>query len=361
MPVTLNTTTHSLPVPVVLPHHPLAGDIPPEYGPHPLNRFLVTISLPALRRAALMVGHPRGTWSSRHSDYREWRQTAINLALHYRHGTAAVSGHGGLHHLLERAEKSAVTGALGNAMTKILSEQILGARWLFFTDLYERKTTLPAPGKYWLVFNDQKQRGDFFAQIPSGEWVSIEAKGRVGASKLDREEAMHAKAQAEALLSVNFNAVKAHIVSAVFVRKEEVTAEFYDPPKQETTRLETTEENLLRSYYRHVTELVDTDFPKSLFKVGNSPVVMVTLPRCGFSAGLHPRVSSLLKGDCSRLNLKHLEKELHNLKVSGTDNTNQLGELHCGPDGVLIGPDFGAPTPPKTPIPPARARRRRSG
>lgn len=334
MPITIHTTIRDVNVPVFLAGYPGAGGVGTAPLHHPLK-----VSLASLRRAALMVGHPRGFWSKKsriYKNYANLRKAGISLALNYKNGTQHKSVKTVLDRLLEVAEKVPLAGIFGNAVTKLLAEKIIGAKLMFFTELYNSVTGHSGPNAKSLTFNTKK-RGDFFAQIPSGLWVSIESKART-AKKLSVKDNVIAKAQANSLTWVNMQSVYNHFVSAVFIRESDIAAEFYDPPPTRDNRIAVTEFKLLENYYRSVRDLADTDFPRHSLSINGEVFEMFSLEECGFSAGLHPAVESYLQSSGESVTLDGLDKILDGLKESYDveDAEQQKIQLHCGPDGVLI-------------------------
>jgi hypothetical protein len=217
---------------------------------------------------------------------------------------------------LDPSEKGAVNNLLGNTVTKLLCERLLNAPRLWFLDVYRSLISVALLGQ---------RRPDFFTRTRSGEWLSLEAKGRCYAPSAKSIES--AKAQASALKSINEIPVKAHIVCWTMERNGYVAVRFHDPtPEDEGGTLKVDVGQLVSDYYAPVQHIIEVServqYPQGL-----------TLFRFGagdFLIGLHPRLEYLL-----RIPLPDAADKLEILERSPYE---PVGDAIPGPDGIFVIP-----------------------
>jgi len=194
-----------------------------------------TFAWSAILRAAMVAGYPDLS-SIPSPQFARWRTAALRLALPRSGGQLIQPPEWAL---LDQSEKAAVSSLLGVVVTKLLVERLLNAPLLLFLGVYFTLTFPPGV---------EKVRPDFAAMTPSGDWFSVEAKGK---SRFRQATLENGKTQAGALGTVNGQAVETAIVCVTSFRGRRMEARFVDPPPPGTPRLAARIENeqVLHHYY----------------------------------------------------------------------------------------------------------------
>lgn len=277
-------------------------------------------------RSAVVAGYATGT-TGVDLRIRTWRLASIRLALNVP-ATLPPSFVGRFSHprawkSLDPSERASINNLLGNVLTKLLCERLLDAPRLWFLDVFWDRFTVVLAGV---------KRPDFFTLTRNGKWLSVEAKGRSygpSAAKL-----CTAKDQAEALTSVNGVATSAHVVCWTMERQGSISARFHDPAPGETEdgALHVEFEELVRHYYAPVHEIIQTA----------EPVVVapnLTLHRFvagDFLIGFHPAALEYLRTPRPEVHAKLLHL--------GANAFEPVGDVHSGPDGIIVVPGRSWPT-----------------
>ncbi|MET9981225.1 hypothetical protein [Streptomyces rochei] len=132
----------------------------------------LSISTDALAHALFTTGRAPGD-TAQHglTSVYEWLHRICLIPAYLRRQPNGWMARTDLARELDRSEKSAISYALGQALTGIFSTQVLGVRFLMHLDRY---------GGWRNVVVDPrtKSRPDLFGQRDSGGWVVAEAKGR---------------------------------------------------------------------------------------------------------------------------------------------------------------------------------------
>lgn len=187
-----------------------------------------SISTSDMIRASLVAGHPE---DGPRLDPRliAWRESSMRLVLAFPANTrsrrSTVLVHPNAWKRVEPSEKASLKNILGNTITKLLSERLLGARRMWFLDLYR---------KQYNAVTRRRQRPDFFGRTANNRWLSLEAKGR--ANTPSTTSLRLAKRQAKALRTINGTNVVAHVVCWTLSRAGALEARLHDPEISEESQ-----------------------------------------------------------------------------------------------------------------------------
>ncbi len=232
-------------------------------------------------RAAIVAGYGFGG-TAIHWRIQAWRLASIRLALDVPPGsTTPLMGQ--LSHPrawtdLDFSEKGSVNSLLGNVITKLLCERILNAPRIWFLSLYGHLLNASFTGS---------KRPDFFTLTSSGEWISLEAKGR-SYSPPSRLLAA-AKDQASALNKINGTKIAAHVVSWSMSKNGRVGARFHDPePPERASNLRVDSEKLLTDYYAPAREIINAS--ERMGRVDD--IILYEFPAGDFMIGIDPDLES---------------------------------------------------------------------
>lgn len=277
-------------------------------------------------RAAVIAGYGYKTETVR-VDWRirAWRVASIRLALSLPPANLTNSpiinrrlSHPRAWTRLDPSEKAAVNNLLGNTVTKLLCERLLDAPRLWFLDVYRNRFSIGLVGS---------RRPDFFTRTRSGQWLSLEAKGRCYAPSA--KSLASAKAQAQALSAVNGTATRAHIVCWTMARDGCVSARFHDPKPNEEHEggsLAVDLDQLVRDYYAPIQEIIEVSKPVKL----PHQLTLFRFEAGDFLIGLHPRLQRLLSigpADAGA-KLAHVERSPY----------EPIDDIVSGPDGIIVIP-----------------------
>lgn len=250
---------------------------------------------------------------------RAWRLASIRLALNLPPSDLLPGVNRRLSHprawsRLDPCEKAAVNNLLGNVVTKLLCERILDAPLLWFLDLYRDMFSARLNGN---------NRPDFFTRTRAGVWVSLEAKGRANAPSTN--SLTLAKNQAEALVAINGDNTKAHVVCWTMARERCVAARFHDPtPEDKGVSIRVDFERLINDYYAPIHEIMEASE-----RIRYSPrLTMFRFDAGDFLIAFHPKLRHLLDSRESKAQLFHLDPAAY----------DPIDDVAPGPDGIILIP-----------------------
>jgi hypothetical protein len=175
---------------------------------------------------------------------------------------------------LDRSEKVALSYALGQAVTEIFCEQLLGVSHLMHVDRYAQR--------FGMTFGATRQRPDLFGRSPAG-WVVAEAKGRSNGM----EAALESKliGQKRAVVSVA-GAPPVTAIGCVMSFPPKVTGmrvDAFDPAENENDAvvLDIADHRFLLAYYEPFITAIDMGVRRD-----TDVHVLASIPGLGLEIGL---------------------------------------------------------------------------
>jgi hypothetical protein len=155
---------------------------------------------------------------------------------------------------LDPSEKGAVNYFLGLTLCKLFAEKKLDAPWLLHLDVF-RDLLNPR-------LLSGRSRPDLIGRTTGGEWVALESKGRVSPPTADAKR--KAKEQAERVVSIRGTPVSYRIGGFAYFRDDLLRFFWRDPQPNgveppNPIRLDLTEDDIWRAYYRPILALVGPD------------------------------------------------------------------------------------------------------
>ena len=224
---------------------------------------------------------------------------------------------------LDPSEKGALSSLLGVAVTKLLTEQLLGAPLLLFLDVYFN--VVFAPGK-------PKIRPDFVAISNSGEYFSVEAKGRARFSKATLRKG---KDQAKSLGLVNGQPVTRAVVCVTSFKGGQLQVRFADPELEGTQPLHVrfNSAEAVRWYYAGLLRYRQYAEPsdKTSLQANELPVRLWRSRELDLEFGIHPEVERLLESGVD-------ERRLLGVLANITPQRTGSEPWEMGPDGIVVWP-----------------------
>jgi hypothetical protein len=282
---------------------PPAGNLLPQFR----NRDLV--------RAAIMAGHPNGAGNAPDPLIRAWRLATIKLAVQHNFQNRLI--HPRAWNRLDPTEKGQIRNLLGNTITKLLCERLLHAPLMVFVDVY---------GALY-GYRYRGARPDYIAQTLHRAWFTIEAKGRDRMAKQNKLEAIKNR-QAATNPVAQPSALRAHVVSWIGQRRNNVAAVIHDPePRDDLNRLPLKTAGLVETYYAPVLRILEKD--RSWVNSADDQMIPIEGADCRI--GLHPKVAALLRANQHEL----VAETLKFLNGDGPDSS-QLATEDYAPDGIRL-------------------------
>ncbi len=141
------------------------------------------------------------------------------------------------------SDLASATYRLGSVFARCVASKILGVHWL------QHCRPLIRAGVVVLGSNNT-QRPDYVGMDRSGQWHSIEAKGRSNPTTIDLIS--HAKAQAANLVSINGSAPSTNCGSVTHLDRKPIHVEFSDPKPENSDEeiiIEVDSKSFFQSYY----------------------------------------------------------------------------------------------------------------
>jgi hypothetical protein len=144
---------------------------------------------------------------------------------------------------LDRSESSALSYALGQAITGIFCEKLLAVSHLMHIDRYK--------SEYGVVLGNTRKRADLFGQVPGG-WVVTEAKGR--SQRMDLTLRRKLEGQKRSVLTIDGEKpwIALGCVASFPVRDEGMWIDAVDSEKEEIETLSldmVTRDRFVLAYY----------------------------------------------------------------------------------------------------------------
>lgn len=295
----------------------------PPYTPVTDGEITLDFHRTDLVRAAVTLGrtkrHLRRLGHYARTDMR-WRVAALrmglNLAPTQPNFVALPIKRTPLWKGLDPSECSALNYSLGGVVAKLIAEALLDAPLMLHLDLYRDRLRIP---------QSRGKRPDFVARTRSGQWLSIEAKGRQHRPALAARS--KALGQADALTHVRNTAVTGHVVSWVYgTETVKVLLEDPEPDRDEKGVLNVTDSDFILDYYAPIRALLSASTtPRSVYE----PHIVV-LADLDCRVGLHPSIERALKTENAEIISSVLKRE-------GRDFGAAEGEPY-GRDGILVVP-----------------------
>ncbi|GLZ29388.1 hypothetical protein Lesp02_15780 [Lentzea sp. NBRC 105346] len=257
-------------------------------------RYGVVSAYEWVHRTSLIPAYVRRT-------FRGARLTRSNLALE-----------------LDRSEKTALSYALGQAMTAIFCEWELATAYLMHVDRYANH--------FGINFGATQQRSDLFGLAPSG-WVVAEAKGRSSGVGSDLREKMVAQKRSVSDINGQRPWIALGCVAHFSPTTGYMQLSAFDPEEEdvETISLQISMDRLTLAYYLpfvRAIEIGDEEEHPSVDMASLGPLGL----RVGLLAQLRLRVRSAELGE-----LQGLHEDVTNILSEWSETSDQVRT-----DGTMV-------------------------
>lgn len=280
--------------------------------------FPVTIA--DIAKSALLCGHmPPGVFfpfPGFRGHAATWRTSAIkaHLAINAKTSSVVTTPEFAL---LETTEKAFVSWMIGSALTHWAMQNRLSVPVLLHLRQY---------GLAFGVTFDGKKRPDFVAPISPTEWAVVEAKGR---SRVTAALFTGAKAQTEAIETVDGRVPALTVVSVASIHKDGIHVELEDPPAQRI-RLEASARSVVAEYYATVLQMLTN---ADSMPIAGERFEVATVPELDLQVGLAAsRRNMLLDLESNDV----LDRMLRPHEVASQRNFADPRAPRVGPDGVVV-------------------------
>ena len=269
--------------------------------------------------AAVTVGRPNRNYVFRHGDASQYeaifRWSLVRMALEQGGVRAFRLRRTDAAKTLDPTEKGAVNYFLGLIFCKLFAAKLLDAPWALHLDVFGRQVRAISG----------RSRPDLIAETSTGEWVSLEAKGRV--SPPSQEAKSKAKDQATRIASINSKIPKWHIGGISYFNGDALNFFWRDPVPDSQQRERGVNISLYpdtwRHYYAPVFELLmyqDSD--------GKAGLPAFYLPKnADIEVAVHPEIMKCL-----------LRREWGMAKEVASKLQSVLRDCGYMPDGIKIVP-----------------------
>jgi hypothetical protein len=210
-----------------MPHIDYESQGFPAGAPVPNGHATIDVSWDDLLWAALTVGRPNRQAVFQHgraSRYEAaFRRSLVRMALEqsgpagqrFRRTTAART--------LDPTEKGAVNYFIGMTLCKVFADKLLSAPWMLHLDVFRPTLNPVLTGR---------SRPDLVGQRVTGEWISVEAKGRISAP--DANAKARAKQQARRCVSIRGAVLQYHIGGIAYLKSDVLRFYWCDPEPERT-------------------------------------------------------------------------------------------------------------------------------
>lgn len=203
--------------------------------------------------AAVTVGRPNRNYVFMHGDASRYeaifRWSLVRMALEQGGPRAFRIRRTNAAKTLDPTEKGAVNYFLGLIFCKLFAARLLDAPWALHLDVF---------GSQVGAVLTSRSRPDLIAQTGAGEWVSLEAKGRVSPPSLDAKT--KAKSQALRIVSVGGFTPRWHVGGITYFYGDALKFYWQDPPADQQDHRNgikiSVNPKVLRHYYAPVLELL---------------------------------------------------------------------------------------------------------
>jgi hypothetical protein len=240
--------------------------------------------------AAITVGRPNRQYVFKHgtaSAYEAlFRLSLVRMALEQSSPKATRVRRTAAARTLDPSEKGAVNYFLGLAVCKLFADRVLNVPWLLHLDVFRPMLNPVLTGR---------SRPDLVGQALSGNWITLECKGRVTAPENDAKE--KAKLQAQRLISVNGATPAMHIGGIAYFRNE-ILQFFWRDPASDPLRIKNSFEVLVEPrhwsyHYGPALDLILSN-PEYAERMLKEPVLM-PVPAADIEIGIHPAVLRMIR------------------------------------------------------------------
>jgi len=221
-------------------------------GPIPNGPGVLDTTWDEVLWAAITVGRPNRSYVFRHGDASRFeaifRWSLVRMALEQGGPRAFRLRRTDAAKTLDPTEKGAVNYFLGLVFCKLFAAKLLDAPWALHLDVFGPQVRAILSGR---------SRPDLIAETSAGEWVSLEAKGRVSPPSSDAKN--KAKDQAMRIVGVNGRIPQWHIGGITYFYGDSVRFFWRDPTPDFQQQLKGTKitfaEDAWRYHYAPVLEL----------------------------------------------------------------------------------------------------------
>ena len=227
---------------------------------------------------------------------------------------------------LDRSEKTAISYAIGQAMTCIFAQSVLSIRYLMHIDRYSSR---------WGVGFAGRKRPDMFGLGPLG-WIVAEAKGRTGAPDLHLRERM--TAQKASVISVQGAppAIALGCVSYFNSGSPWLRMDVFDPPPDELTpfSIEVDIDRFIIAYYEPFIAAIEigddgADYSNRVSETASADIIATGFEFWNLSVGLLRSIFTAVQEAKSSGNIVGLNRTI--LRSLHDTQTESLF-----PDGTFI-------------------------
>lgn len=231
---------------------------------------------------------------------------------------------------LDASEKSAVSFFMGLTSAKLLSENLLGIKWLLHYDRHYRSLNI--------LNSSVKSRPDLVGKLParafSGySWAVIEAKGRTG--NKTKKLISDAKAQTRLVLAIQNTTNLLRIASASYFKKDHFNIYWEDPEGENDARddlIDITINNheIMEGSYGLIQSMIISSKEDKVEKINNNEFQVTDIPVLDVRIGIKKEIYEMLK-------LKQYNRiiEVENI-IADNDLITSEENLYIGRDGVLV-------------------------
>lgn len=275
-----------------------------------------------LLKAALTVGRPSWQYVFRFgaASFFEaiFRLSLVRMALEQSGPAARRFRRTAAARTMDPTEKGAISYFLGLTVAKLFASRLLTADWMLHFDVFRPVTTQMLAGR---------SRPDLVGQMANGNWVVLEAKGRI--SEPDTGAKGRAKQQAQRVVSINGLPPRFQIGAITFFRRDTLSFYWNDPEPvsgSEGLAIDIRPRDW-RHYYAPTFALIESQ-PAALRRMQSEPV-LTRVESADLSVGIRPDILRLVAA--SRWEI--LAELRHSLVVSEEDSVD--GQRY-GRDGIAV-------------------------
>jgi len=275
-----------------------------------------------LLKAALTVGRPSWQYVFRFgpASFFEaiFRLSLVRMALEQSGPAARRFRRTAAARTMDPTEKGAISYFLGLSVAKLFASRLLTADWMLHFDVFRPSTTRMLAGR---------SRPDLVGQMANGNWVVLEAKGRI--SEPDAGAKSKAKRQAQRVTSINGSSPAFQIGAITFFRSDILSFYWNDPEPEagsEGLAIDIGASDW-RHYYDATFGLIESQ-PQVLRRMLSEPV-LARVESADVSVGIRPDILRLI-AESRWSNLAELQHSPHAVEEKSLD-----GQPY-GRDGIAV-------------------------
>lgn len=225
---------------------------------------------------------------------------------------------------LDRSEKGAVSYALGQAVTGIFCEKLLGVSHLLHVDRYQ--------SQYGVSFGRTRRRPDLFGWSPAG-WVVAEAKGRSNAMGSDLRDRLEVQKRAIRTIGGRRPYLALGCVASFSAKTGPLRVDAFDPEGEvpEAVDLGITADEFFLAYYEPFVRAIT----RSDRTERTQRMTVAVIDGAGIRVGLDSRILRRVR-NASEGDVEGLRGDVLDLVVPepGLDDEDEIGQVF--PDGTLV-------------------------